>query len=178
MVARAAARQGLAAPVVEAPHDGAFAAACRRLFLGVCGGRFRDEQELELALLEWMVEHERHLDGLAHPGKARARLLAETTAYVRARVGRRFGVETLARRAGMSRTAYGHWFRGVTGRTPGAVVREARLEEAGRLLRETRATLEAVAAACGFSGANHLCKAFRARHQMSPGAYRRRLGGG
>ncbi|WP_116247349.1 AraC family transcriptional regulator [Nocardiopsis sp. FIRDI 009] len=60
-----------------------------------------------------------------------------------------------------------------TGRTPGALLREARTLEAKRLLAGTGLTVAAVARAVGFTDPAYFCRFFRRQTGTSPGRFRR-----
>ncbi|WP_017601429.1 helix-turn-helix domain-containing protein [Nocardiopsis lucentensis] len=61
-----------------------------------------------------------------------------------------------------------------TGRTPGALLRDARTLEAKRLLAGTGLTVAAVARAVGFTDPAYFCRFFRRETGTSPGRFRRR----
>ncbi len=67
-------------------------------------------------------------------------------------------------------------FRAATGLTPHAYVVELRLQAACARLRRTTATVEEIARATGFADRGHLARRLRARHGLSPAAYRRQAG--
>jgi AraC-like DNA-binding protein len=163
------------APVFPLTTDAKLMAVCRSLFTRICQGRFEDAVAEELAMLEWILELERHLHDLAHPRRRRGRLLQALREFTQANLRRPFGIEEFARRSGLSRSHFSHRFRQATGLAPAAFVQETRLLEVSRLLRETGAPLKEIAEQTGFADANHLCKAFRRAYHMSPGAYRRQL---
>jgi AraC-like DNA-binding protein len=164
------------APVFALPPGGRLWNASRSLFERVCQRRFEDAFAEEAALLEWMLELERHLHEQAHPRGARERMLGELRDYTLKHLARSFGVEEFARGRGWSRSHFSHRFREATGLAPAAHVLEVRLGEVRRKLRESRAPLKEIAAETGFADANHLCKAFRRQYHQSPGTYRRLIG--
>ncbi|MGB7399517.1 GlxA family transcriptional regulator [Castellaniella sp.] len=57
--------------------------------------------------------------------------------------------------------------------SPQACAREARLQQACWLLRETDKSIATVASDCGFSDAAHMGRSFKASYGRSPGAWRR-----
>ncbi|MFC9591291.1 helix-turn-helix domain-containing protein [Streptomyces sp. NPDC056944] len=63
--------------------------------------------------------------------------------------------------------------RGATGRTPAALLREARAREAQRLLVSTRLSVRQVAARVGFDDPAYFCRFFRREVGHSPGAFRK-----
>ncbi len=161
------------APVFALAADSNLMAACRSFFTRICQGRFEDAFAEEMALLEWMLELERHLHDLAHPRGRRERLLEELRQFTLVNLDRAFGIEEFAQQQGLSRSHFSHRFRRATGLAPAAFVLETRLTEARRLLRESAAPLKEIAERTGFADANHFCKAFRRVFHVSPGAYRR-----
>ncbi len=162
-------------PVLAFPAASPLAAASLALFERCCHGRFDDPFAEEGALLDWMLDLERHLHDLAHPRGRREAMLAETREITLARLPQAVGVEDLARRHGLSRSRFSHCFHGTTGLTPAAFTLEVRLGEVRRRLRGTRDPLKDIADRTGFADANHLCKAFRRRYHLTPGAYRRQM---
>jgi AraC-like DNA-binding protein len=173
VVQRLAALAKRHSPVFDLPGDSRLLGLSRSFFTRVCGRRLGDAFAEEGALLEWMLEFERHLHERAHPRGRRETMLDELRAYTLENLGRSFGIEEVARRQGRSRSHFSHCFRQATGLAPAAHVLEVRLAEARRRLREASAPLKDIAAATGFADANHFCKAFRRLFHISPGAYRR-----
>jgi len=139
---------------------------------------FTDNFGEEAAAFDFLVEFERHVhrataggDG-SEEGEA---LRARARALFQSDPARVFGVADLARAEGMSRTRYSHHFKAATGQPPAQYLARIRLEEVARRLAQTGETLGRIAAGTGFADANHLCKAFRRRYHISPGAYRRQV---
>lgn len=159
-------------PVFALPADSRLAAQSLEFFEHAGRGRFEDSFAEEAALFDWMLGFERHLHDLAHPADQREVMLAAAREFALANLGRSFGIDEIARSQGLSRSHYSHRFRQATGLAPAAFVLELRLAEVRRRLRETGAPLKNIAADTGFADANHLCKAFRRQHHLSPGAYR------
>ncbi|MFE1269424.1 helix-turn-helix domain-containing protein [Streptomyces sp. NPDC058758] len=63
--------------------------------------------------------------------------------------------------------------RGATGRTPAALLREARVREAQRLLVATSLSVRQVAARVGFDDPAYFCRFFRREVGASPGGFRK-----
>ena len=84
-------------------------------------------------------------------------------------------VTALADRAGMSPRNFARVFRRETGATPAEFVEAARIDAARRRLEESGASVERVAADCGFSTAEHMRRAFHRRLGASPYQYRTRF---
>lgn len=162
-------------PVFSLPARSMLAAQSLAFFERICSSRFEDQFGEEGALLEWMLGFERHLHELAHPRDRREAMLRELREFAEANLARSFGIEEIARQSGMSRSHFSHRFRAATGVAPGTYVREIRLNEVRRRLREDGAPLKEIAAQTGFADPNHLCKAFRRQFHQSPGDYRRQV---
>ncbi len=79
----------------------------------------------------------------------------------------------LARRAAMSPRTLSRQFRAATGAAPMQWVLAARMDEARRLLEVGEASVDEVAARCGFGTALNLRAHFRRRLDTTPTAYRR-----
>jgi LacI family transcriptional regulator len=82
-------------------------------------------------------------------------------------------VADLAKMSGVGRATFYRHF-SVTGETPSHQMRQLRLQEACRMLRETSATLTTIATACGYSNAFSFSRFFRRETGESPATYRKR----
>jgi PAS domain S-box-containing protein len=100
--------------------------------------------------------------------------VARAVAVFYARCGGKLTVAEVARSVGISVNQLERLFRRALGETPQRCLLRIRVEQAGRLLRESRAGLAEVAQACGFYDQAHLSHAFSAEIGCSPLAYRRR----
>ena len=160
-------------PVFDMNPGSNFLEQSLAFFERICRQRFEDAFDEENALFEWMLSFERHLHNTAYPQAQKKVLLDEVRDFTLANLRRSFGIEEIAKNAGISRSLYCHRFKATTGISPAAYVLETRLAEARKLLRKTREPLKEIAAATGFADDNHLCKAFRRHYNLSPGAYRR-----
>jgi len=81
-------------------------------------------------------------------------------------------VETLARTAAMSRSAFAARFREACGRPPMEYLREVRLRAAARLLQRGELPVDVVADRSGFASRSHFSRAFRTMYGQSPTTYR------
>ena len=84
-------------------------------------------------------------------------------------------VDVLASRAAMSPRHFARVFRDQTGETPAAFVTQVRVEASQRLLGQSDAGLDAIAADCGFGTTDTFRRAFRRVTGVSPGAWRERF---
>jgi len=85
-----------------------------------------------------------------------------------------FNVEELARALNCSREHLARVFRSGLNTTPLERLTRHRLDLVLRELRGARDKLDGVAARCGFSGANYLCRVFRKRFGITPAQARAR----
>ena len=84
-------------------------------------------------------------------------------------------VAALAERAYMSPRNFARAFRREVGVTPAAYVESVRLERARAELEAGEASVEAVAAICGFGTVETMRRAFQRRFDVNPAAYRSRF---
>lgn len=81
-------------------------------------------------------------------------------------------LESVARAAGMSRSAFAERFSSTFGRTAMELLREVRLERGAELLRTTDLPVQAVAERVGLSSRSYFSKAFRGQFGVDPAGYR------
>lgn len=81
-------------------------------------------------------------------------------------------VESVARAAGMSRSAFSERFTSTFGRSAMELLREVRLDRGAELLSTTDLGVQAVAERVGISSRSYFSKAFRARFGVDPAGYR------
>ncbi|MCM5681196.1 AraC family transcriptional regulator [Schlegelella sp. S2-27] len=139
-----------------------------------CGQRLLADRLFEvllLQLLRWLLDHPDGaalpvglLCGLAHPELARA-LVA-----VHERPGDAWSVESMARRAGMSRSAFAAAFRRAVGQTPAGYLLGWRVAVAQNRLLEG-APLKTLALDLGYGSASALSRAFTQHLGQSPRAW-------
>jgi AraC-like DNA-binding protein len=175
LVARVTKQVKVSGPLLDVAPDSSMARTFLRLVRGAIKKDFRDQYEVELALWEFVLAFERW----GHESRAHAsdgdRLLEILRARIIAALPRVLRVHEVAAEHDMSRSHFSHHFRALTGLTPAHYSTEVRVNEAIRMLRETREPLKSIADACGFANANHFCKVFRRYQHVSPLTYRRTL---
>ena len=81
-------------------------------------------------------------------------------------------LDDLVNYIGYSRTWFFSFFKNQTGVTPGAYLRNCRLERAKSLLSRSSRTIAEVAASCGLGDPAHFCRLFRKMTGLTPNAYR------
>jgi AraC-like DNA-binding protein len=82
-------------------------------------------------------------------------------------------VDTLARKAGMSRSAFAAAFRAKAGDTPLGYLTSWRLYRAKNLLRETPLSVQEIAVQVGYDTGTALSRVFTRKEGVAPGAWRR-----
>lgn len=98
--------------------------------------------------------------------------LSNLASWVEANLTKRLDVETLADRAAMSPRSFHRHMRDELRMSPAKFVESVRLDAARRWLDDTPLDLAQVAARTGFSGPDHLIRAFARRFGVTPAAYR------
>jgi AraC-like DNA-binding protein len=161
-------------PIVEAAPSSPLISCLTRLVRGAFHKHFRDRFEVERELFEFTLAFERLALHVRDPEGDR--LIEEIQRRALAEKRRPIGVDVLASERGMSRSAFGHYFKARTGLSPAHFMTELRVQEAARLLVTTRLPFESIARECGFANANHFRKVFRRFRQQTPSAYRRSVG--
>jgi AraC family transcriptional regulator len=134
-----------------------------------------DALYLESLCLLSAIEMGRYADGAA--GAEQDDTLDRTRAsrtqeLIEANLGREISLGELARAAGLSRFHFLRSFKRSTGETPYQYVLRRRIETAQTMLREQAMSVEAVAAAVGFSSSTRFIRAFRLKTGVTPGTYR------
>ena len=84
-------------------------------------------------------------------------------------------LQSLAAETGYSRSHFLRLFRAATGCAPHHYLLQLRLKRAQELMRQERASLIDIAAACGFSSHAHMSRLFRQMIGLTPTDYRRNL---
>lgn len=128
----------------------------------------------------WLAAHlvttrEGRLDSeVRTPGLIADRRLARVLEFMSARQGDALTLDELATEAGVSKFHFTRLFRAATGRSPVAFLFDLRMEAARDLLLGTGASVQEVAARCGFARAASFGTAFTRRFGLSPTAFRAR----
>ncbi len=102
--------------------------------------------------------------------------VGETLTWALGRLDQALPVDSLARRAQMSRRSFDRRFREITGTAPLSWLTYQRVLRAQQLLEATRLSVEEVARRCGFSSAAALRPHFRRFTGCAPAAYRSTFG--
>lgn len=95
--------------------------------------------------------------------------------WISAHLDRDLGIAQLAEQAAMAPRSFSRRYRIATGTTPASAVEQLRLEEARRLLSQTRQPIKRIAQRCGFGTEETLRRSFRRTLGISPSEYRERF---
>lgn len=101
-------------------------------------------------------------------------LVAAAVADIHERYAALFGIEELADALQVDKSYLIRRFGRETGTSPGRYLLAVRIGHARHLLAQRQYSLEMVAALCGFSSANYLCKAFKKECGETPTDFRNR----
>ncbi|WP_162467137.1 helix-turn-helix domain-containing protein [Streptomyces cavernae] len=111
--------------------------------------------------------------GQAEPRALGQRQMDTVTAYMRAHLADRIGLDDLAREVALSRFHFLRLFSATTGQTPHQFLTGLRMETARRLLESGDEPVGRIGLLCGFSTASHFTTVFRRHVGHTPTDYRR-----
>jgi len=93
--------------------------------------------------------------------------------YIDDHYQRPLNIKELAEKVGLSREHFSRQFAATIGQSPGAYLRERRLQTAQLLLKQSSESVSAISRLSGFASASHFCRAFRAKKGCSPETFRK-----
>jgi AraC family transcriptional regulator len=99
--------------------------------------------------------------------------LRQITDWMAQNVAEEFNLDRLAARAGLSKFYFNRLFKSALGVSPSHYHITLRMEEAKRLLRETKESVVSVALDVGYANPSHFAQLFRRETGLSPSDYRR-----
>ncbi|MCQ2413402.1 MAG: AraC family transcriptional regulator [Clostridia bacterium] len=106
-------------------------------------------------------------------GGSSAEVVREIHEYLISHIGERITIEELSYRFHINPTTLKTVFRKVYGDSLSAHVKQHRMEEAGRLLRETEMSVAEIAAAVGYENQSKFTVAFKSSFGKTPTEYRK-----
>ncbi len=124
---------------------------------------------IHLAREYGITDEELHSSSPSLPGYK----LRQITEWMGEHVAKEFSLERLAEQAGLSRFHFQRLFKAATGVSPSRYHINLRMEEARRLLRETKMSVVDVALEVGYTDPSHFARLFRRETGLSPSEYRR-----
>jgi AraC family transcriptional regulator len=99
--------------------------------------------------------------------------LRQLTDWMAGHVAEEFSLERLAAQAGLSKFHFQRLFKTAVGVSPSQYLIDLRVNEARRLLRETKMSVIDVALEVGYANPSHFAQLFRRETGLSPSNYRR-----
>jgi AraC-like DNA-binding protein len=99
--------------------------------------------------------------------------IARAFADMVAHPGARHSVQSLARTAFLSRSAFVARFTRVVGQSPMSILRDLRMRQAAEQLRSTTLTVDEITRHTGYASRSSFVRAFREAHGCDPKSYRR-----
>jgi len=99
--------------------------------------------------------------------------LQQITDWMAGHVAEEFHLDQLAAKAGLSKFHFNRLFKAATGVSPSRYLLNLRMDEAKRLLRETKQSVIAVALDVGYSNPSHFARLFHRETGLPPRDYRR-----
>ncbi|HJQ33023.1 MAG TPA: helix-turn-helix domain-containing protein [Pyrinomonadaceae bacterium] len=99
--------------------------------------------------------------------------LRQLTDWMAEHAAEEFSLDRLAARAGLSKFHFQRLFKAATGVSPSRYHINLRMNEARRLLRETRMSVVDAALEVGYANPSHFARLFRRETGLSPSDYRR-----
>jgi len=99
--------------------------------------------------------------------------LRQITDWMAEHVAEEFNLDRLAAQAGLSKFYFNRLFKAAMGMSPSRYHIMLRLDEARRLLRETKKSVVAVALDIGYANPSHFAQLFRRETGLAPSDYRR-----
>lgn len=106
------------------------------------------------------------------PANANERVLSSIE-YMKQDLSKPFSLTSLSAHAALSPSYYSALFKRQTGHSPMEFLTLLRIEEARRLLCETRHSIKAISHLLGYADPLYFSRVFRSMHQLSPRQYRK-----
>lgn len=110
---------------------------------------------------------------LSQGGSSAADTIRETANWALQQADRSLSAVDLARHAGLSPSRFRERFHRELGMTPRDFLKDLRMNEGKRLLRETRRPIKEIAERCGYGDLVAFSRAFQARFATTPARYRK-----
>lgn len=146
----------------------------RECFALLTGREFLGRAYASSMLACLMYDWARRWHGQVRPPGENRLLVDRAIERMRADFAKPVNVSRLAHQAGMSERWFRRIFREVTGQSPKSYYDALRLDAAAELLQMGQASVAQIAERLGFSSPFHLSRAFKARHNLPPAAYRKK----
>jgi len=97
--------------------------------------------------------------------------------FIHENLTEKIGMNTLSRKACMSRNEFFRWFKEQFGITPLEYINRERIRLAKQLLTEKQNTITEIGYQCGFADVNYFVRLFKKEEGITPGAYKNCVSG-
>jgi len=131
-----------------------------------------DKYDISIRLYEWIVSCLRFIDGKTDYGHTMPEAVMNAQKFMEEQYHRVLTLDEIAAAAGTSKYHFCRLYAKYTGVTPISHLTKIRIEEATRLLRETKQSVAKIAAATGFENSSYFGKVFRGIIGISPQQFR------
>ena len=157
--------------VVALAPSGAAISVFRKITLRYEKRAFQDRFQSSELVFQFLMEVFRELTSSSQRAESSIHYARH---YIDDHHQRPLNIKELAGKVGLSREHFSRQFAATMGQSPGAYLRERRLQTAEHLLQQSSERIGAVSRLSGFASASHFCRAFRSKKGCSPEAFRRR----
>ncbi len=120
------------------------------------------------------IIQQQQLGELVEPAISGSDEMSNLKKYIREHLTERITIEDLSRKANMSKATLFRIFKDEYGITPMELVIRERLRKAKEML-SANMSIKEVCYACGFTDVNYFSRLFKARENMTPGNYQRKI---
>lgn len=126
-------------------------------------------KELLIRLVQSQHLRRVEMDKNRHSNSSRQHFLLE---YIHGHLSDKLGVDTLSRKAHMSRNEFFKWFRRQFGISPLEYINRERIKMAKQLLSNHGTTVTETAYQCGFTDVNYFVRYFKKSEGITPGTFK------
>ncbi len=152
-----------------------FGSLFNKIYLEYYGRELGYTNMIRAYVIELLIKIFRRMDSRPDSATAaKSQMIQKTLEYLRENYNMHISVSKLASDMFLSRDYFSKLFRDTTGKTVTAFLKEIRIGEACRMLRETDRKISDIAEYCGYSDMKHFYSAFHKQTGTTPGEYRKK----
>ncbi len=159
-------------PVLETLPDSSTIKLSMEIFRGAINNELANPFDCSAAAYNFAANLAREYMILSVANRELPEFAELAAAYAKTNFTDPIGVEEMASASGYSRYHFSRKFAEATGTTPAVYLKNLRLKESARLLREANLTVKEIAAKSGFSSAAYFCAAFKQEYGITPETFR------
>ncbi len=153
---------------------GDFGSLFNKIYLEYYGRELGYVNMIRAYVIELLIKIFRRMDSKPDNSIVKSEIIKRTLDYLKENYNMHISVSKLAADVFLSRDYFSKLFKDTTGKTVTAFLKEIRLDEACRMLRETDKTISEIAEYCGFCDMKHFYSAFNKYTGTTPGKYRKK----